>query len=72
MMNDDLAGKKHVFEDGSVIEVLQIKMRDNSIETVPIVTYTVQQGRSLPRKLVLPLNEFINTFGHLFGEDNGL
>jgi hypothetical protein len=67
-MNNDLAGKKHVFEDGSVIEVLQIKMRDNSLEVVPVVTYTVQQGRSLPRKLILPLNEFINTFGHLFEE----
>ena len=68
MMNNDLAGKKHIFEDGSVIEVLQIKMRDNSEEAVPVVTYTVQQGRSLPRKLVLPLNQFIDTFGHLFEE----
>jgi hypothetical protein len=67
-MNNDLVGKKHVFEDGAEIEVVQIKMRDNSIETVPVVTYTVQNGHSIPRKLVLPLNEFIDTFGHLFEE----
>lgn len=68
MNHNDLVGKKYVFEDGAEIEVIQIKMRDNSIESVPVVTYTVQNGHSIPRKLILPLDEFINTFGHLFEE----
>lgn len=70
MMNNELVGKKHVFEDGAVIEVIQVKIRDNGEEPVPVVTYTVQNGHSIPRKLILPLNEFINTYGHLFGDSN--
>lgn len=67
-MEHDLVGKKHVFDDGASIEVVQIKMRDNSFEPAPVVTYVIQNGRSLPRKLVLPLKDFIDTFGHLFEE----
>jgi hypothetical protein len=64
-MNEDIVGKKYVFEDGDYIEVIQIKSR--SIDQ-NLVTYHVQQGPGIPRKLVMELNEFMGTYGHLFGK----
>ena len=63
---DNLVGKSYVFEDGSEIKVIQIKNRDYQEEIKPFVTYTVVNGPNLPRKLVMPLHEFIDTYGHLF------
>lgn len=65
----DLVGKSHVFEDGDSISVFQVKVRDNNEEWV---TYHIQQGPGIPRKLVMPLYEFAGTYGHLFGitDDN--
>jgi hypothetical protein len=60
---DNLLGKIHVFEDGSSIAVMQIKNRD---EGEQLVTYHVQQGPGIPRKLVMTMVEFVSTFGHLF------
>lgn len=66
MMND-IVGKSFTFEDGDIITVMQIKQKEIHNETVPLVTYTIQQGRnSIPRKLVMPYSTFIDTFGHLF------
>ena len=59
----DLVGKKHVFPDGDSIEVIQIKNRD---EGVRLVTFHLQQGPGIPRKLVLEMVEFMGTYGHLF------
>lgn len=64
MLRSDLVGKVHVFEDGDSITVMQIKIRD---ENIPFVTYHVQQGPGIPRKLVSPLPEFLDNYGHLFG-----
>ena len=70
-MTHDLVGKKHTFDDGNVIEVIQIKERNINEDGVTLyVTYCVYQGRSLPRKLVMTMQEFINTYGHLFGYPN--
>jgi hypothetical protein len=63
---NDLIGKRFVFDDGNVIEVVQVKNREVDNETHPWVTYHIYQGNSLPRKLVMKQDEFINTFGHLF------
>jgi len=63
---NDLVGKSYTFEDGSEIKVIQIKNRDYQEEVKPFVTYTVTFGPNLPRKLVMPLHEFIDTYGHLF------
>lgn len=64
----NLVGKSYSFPDGVRIEVLQIKMREDELgHTVPIITYTTQQGKSLPRKLLMKQSEFITAFGHLFG-----
>ena len=63
MMND-LIGKSHEFDDGDSITVVQIKIRD---ENEPWVTYHIQQGPGIPRKLVMKYDEFIGTYGHLFG-----
>lgn len=60
----NLVGQKYTFEDGDTLEVLQIKSRD---EDTHLVTYMVQQGPGIPRKLVMRIEEFINTYGHLFG-----
>ena len=60
----DLVGKSHIFEDGDSITVTQIKIRDGNEHWV---TYQVQQGPGIPRRLVMALHEFSNTYGHLFG-----
>lgn len=62
---DDLVGKSHVFEDGDSIQVLQIKHRS---EDIALVSYYIQQGPGIPRKLVMELQEFLGTYGHLFKE----
>lgn len=60
----DIVGHKHIFDDGDSIEVIQIKIRDGNI---PWVTYNIQQGPGIPRKQVMQIDEFVNTYGHLFG-----
>ena len=70
MNHDELVGKKYVFDDGNVIEIIQVKPREVDGQTTPCVTYQIYQGANLPRKLILTINEFIGTFGHLFGYDN--
>jgi hypothetical protein len=65
---DNWVGKSYVFPDGDAITVMQIKVRDGNEEWV---TYQIQQGPGVPRKLVMKLYEFNNTYGYLFrGEDN--
>lgn len=58
----ELVGKSYVFEDGDKIQVMQIKLRDDG----EWVTYHVTQGPGVSRKLVMPLPEFMNNYGHLF------
>lgn len=57
-----LIGRSYTFEDGDSIEVIQVKRRDDG----EWVTYHINQGPGIPRKLLLPLQEFMNTYGHLF------
>lgn len=63
LTKDNIVGIKHKFEDGDSIEVIQVKSRN---EELHLVTYHVQQGPGIPRKLVMELNQFIDTYGHLF------
>jgi hypothetical protein len=70
MNYDELVGKTYSFEDGNVIEIVQIKIREVDGQTTPCVTYHIHQGTNLPRKLILPINEFLGSYGHLFGYDN--
>lgn len=65
LMND-LVGKTYRFGDGNFITVIQIKARD---EGKKLITYTVGDGGSLPRKLVMEMEEFSKTFGHLFTDN---
>jgi hypothetical protein len=60
----DLVGKKYIFEDGDSLEIIQVKTRD---EDTHLVTYMVQQGPGIPRKLVMRLGEFMDTYGYIFG-----
>ena len=66
LTKDNIVGLKHQFEDGDSIEVVQVKSRN---EELHLVTYHIQQGPGIPRKLIMELNEFIDTYGHLFQED---
>ena len=58
----NLVGKKFSFEDGALIEVIQVKEREDGLW----VHYFISMNSNLPRKLVMKLDEFNNTFGHLF------
>jgi hypothetical protein len=58
----DLTGKKFEFEDGALIEIIQVKNREDGLW----VHYFISMNNSLSRKLVMKLDEFNNTFGHLF------
>ena len=62
----DLVGKSYTFDDGSKIEIIQIKLTDENRGKF-LVTYLISQGPNLPRKLVMGVDEFVNSFGHLFG-----
>jgi hypothetical protein len=64
-LRQDLVGQKFTFADGDSLEVIQIRWRGDEEY---LVTYHVQQGPGIPRKLVMNLQEFINTYGYLFGE----
>lgn len=59
-----LSGKEHVFSDGVILRVFQIKQR----EEVPWVTYEAVYQGALPRRTTMALKEFIDTYGHLFNK----
>lgn len=61
-----LVGQSYTFEDKDSIQIVQIKRRDDG----PWVTFHVQQGPGIPRKLVMRIDEFSQTYGHLFGIDD--
>lgn len=63
--HQDLVGQIYKFEDGDTLEVIQIKWRGDEDF---LVTYHVKQGPGIPRKLILPIKEFLNTYGYLFGK----
>ena len=67
-MIEELVGKTHTFEDGDSITVTQVKYRGPE---QGLVTYHIQQGPGIPRKLVMTVEEFMNTYGHLFISTNG-
>lgn len=59
----NLVGKEYIFSDNDKIKIFQIKRRDDG----DYVTYLVHQGPGIPRKLVMPLVQFLDNYGHLFG-----
>ena len=61
-----MVGKSYSFEDGSKIEVIQVKQRDDG----PWVTYQISVNDSLPRKLTMHRKEFMDHYKHLFGPDD--
>jgi hypothetical protein len=64
-MEHEYVGKTFIFEDGNSIKVTQMKERD---EGKVLVTYEIQSGPGIPRRLVMELEEFKSTFGHLFDD----
>lgn len=68
-MIHELVGKSHTFEDGDKIEVFQVKERDGN---ELYVSYYVTRGPGIPQKLILPMNEFMGHYSHLFrAEETG-
>jgi hypothetical protein len=65
---NNYVGKSYTFEDGNKIEIIQVRMVDEQ-RGGPSVTYFVHQGRGIPQKLIMPMEPFIELYGHLF-EDN--
>lgn len=61
---EDLIGQRYTFSDGDWLEVKHIKWRG---EDDFLVGYMIQQGPGIPRQLTSSLNEFLGTYGHLFG-----
>ena len=61
----DLVGKSYIFEDGNKIEIIQVKKTDED-RGGHLVTYHVTHGPSIPQKLVLPVEEFMGYYSHLF------
>lgn len=61
-----LVGESYTFEDGDKIEVLQLKERS---EDEILVHFLIYQGPGIPRKLVMHSREFLETYGHLFGNE---
>lgn len=59
-----LIGTQHTFPDGIKIKIVDIKQR----ELEPWITYETDYGSSLPRRFSLKLEEFLNTYGHLWGK----
>lgn len=66
MTNDfpgsDWRGRKHYFNDGAVLHVVDVKWRESGAW----VTYETSVPGALPKRFSLKLSEFINQFGHLF------
>ena len=62
---EDLIGQVYEFDDGNTIEVIQIRWRGDEDF---YITFHVQQGPGIPRKLVMPIVEFLATYGYLFGK----
>ena len=62
---EDLVGQVYNFPDGDTLTVVHIKWRGDEDF---LVSYSVQQGPGIPRKLVMSLQEFLATYGYLFGK----
>lgn len=66
MKVDELVGKSYMFEDGDSLTVMQVKRRNAEPEGC-LITFHVQQGPGIPRKLIMNEIEFRSSYGHLFG-----
>jgi hypothetical protein len=63
----DLKGKKYEFDDGMILSVVDVKQREDGLW----VTYESGHPSAIPRRFVTQIGKFLETFGHLFGVDNG-
>lgn len=64
-MTHPLVGQSYTFEDGQKIEIKEVKEADESLGG-PRVFYYIYTGPGIPRKLVMPLTEFLGHYSHLF------
>ena len=61
---EPFVNKPYTFPDGVVLEILQVKTRDQNIDWV---TYNTINKGCLPKKHTIPVLEFIDNYGHLYG-----
>jgi hypothetical protein len=66
----ELVGKSYTFDDGNKIKVIQIKVREVDNISQPYVMFEISHTRSLPKRLVMTMNQFVDAYGHLFGLSN--
>lgn len=64
-MNHPLVGQSYVFEDGNKIEVIEVKQVDPAFGSIRVF-YMITTGAGIPRKLVMPMEEFMGNYRHLF------
>lgn len=64
---NNLVGQSHIFPDGYSITVTQVKIRDGNI---PWVTFNLKQGPGIERREVMQIDQFVDSFGHLFDIKN--
>ena len=61
-MIEDWVGRIFDFPDGAKMKIIQVKLRDDG----QWVTWEAQFPGSLPKRTVQPLQEFLNSYSHLF------
>jgi hypothetical protein len=64
-MTHPLVGQSYIFEDGSKIEVIEVKRVDPAFGSERVF-YLIQTGAGIPRKLVMSMDEFMSNYSHLF------
>lgn len=57
-----LAGKQHMFADGIILRIVQVKQRDSA----QWITYEHVYQNALPKRFTQKVYDFLDTYGHLF------
>ena len=63
MIQHELVGKEYRFEDGNSIKIIEVKHRDDGLW----VSAHIGSLMGIPRPTIMPLKEFTEMYGHLFG-----
>jgi hypothetical protein len=64
----DYVGRVYTFDDNAQIKIVYVKCRDSGW----VVMYEITYPGSLPQRLIMPEDEFIGAFGHLFFSNDDL
>ena len=64
-MTHPLVGRSYNFDDGQRIEVIEVKDADETLGGRRVFYY-IYTGPGIPRKLVMPIEQFMDHYRHLF------